>query len=151
MIRRNIDRSIAALTAMAFAAACSVNGTSADAEAEPAASATAGASSVTDIAALTENFADSVDLAVAVRGEYRGYNAGDCRFAEGVRSAGLTRSDWLIGSGEACIYVTGGAVPGVDAIDPSFQGRMMTLNATLRVDDQGEAYLEYQDGALAAK
>src|SRR5262245_8242821 len=100
---------------------------------------------IADIARNADRF---VGHAVTLEGVYQGFNVSACRFPDGARTTGLTRSDWLLRTGQDCLYVTGGAPPGVDPIDPGAVGRSVRLSAIVREGDGGSLYLQYRDGAL---
>jgi hypothetical protein len=100
---------------------------------------------VADIARDPARFAGET---VTLEGVYQGFNVSACRFPDGARTNGLTRSDWLLRSGEDCLYVTGGAPPGIDPIDPSAVGRTVRLSAIVRQGDGGSLFLQFRDGAL---
>ena len=100
---------------------------------------------VADIARDPPRF---VGETVRLEGVYQGFNVSACRFPDGARTTGLTRSDWLLRTGEDCLYVTGGAPPGIDPIDPSTVGRTVRVSAIVRQGEGRSLFLEFKDGAL---
>jgi hypothetical protein len=71
---------------------------------------------------------------VSVKGRFKGWK-GDCRGAPPV-----SRSDWMVDDGTACIYVNGPAPPGLQAMAPD--DAPVTITGTVRVSPAGMAYIE---------
>lgn len=88
------------------------------------------------------------DQSVKLTGLFHGFRVEGCAFPECVAGSSLTRSDWLFRTGGDCVYVTGGAPPGVDLIDPSFAGRPIDLQARVTQDATGKLRLHYIEARL---
>jgi hypothetical protein len=71
-----------------------------------------------------------------------GWKGSECVLPE-YASRQVTRSDWLFKVGAACLYVTGGGPQHVSPMEPTSAGAAITLEARLRVTDDGKLLLEY--------
>jgi hypothetical protein len=101
-----------------------------------------------DIATLFTHPTQYVGQVVRLEGLFQGFRVTDCRFPATASRAGLTRSDWLFRTGEDCLYVTGGAPPEIDPIDPRYIGRRITLDARVIEGETGKLLLRYVEGRL---
>jgi len=81
-------------------------------------------------------------------GLFHGFRVEGCAFPECVAGSSSTRSDWLFRTGGECVYVTGGAPPGVDPINPSFAGRRIDLRAHVLAEASGKLRLHYIEARL---
>lgn len=82
---------------------------------------------------------------ITLEGVFTGWRATDCRFPVAASPA-LTRSDWLLKTGEVCLYVTGGIPADLEPMDPEDLGRRLELKADVLQTDEGKVYLKYLDG-----
>ncbi len=88
------------------------------------------------------------DQTVKMTGLFHGFRVEGCAFPDCVAGSSSSRSDWLFRTGGDCVYVTGGAPPGVDPINPSFSGRRIDLHARVTKDTGGKLRLHYIEARL---
>lgn len=97
---------------------------------------------VKTVADLCEDPARYVGRIVELEGVFQGWRISGCRLLPSA-SQTITRSDWLIRTGEDCIYVTGGKPDGLDPINTSHIGRWIKLKAKVMQTHDRKVYLEY--------
>jgi hypothetical protein len=82
------------------------------------------------------------DSVITLNGRFMGWEGSDCIFpAYAARQA--TRSDWVFRVGTTCLYVTGGAPPGLSAMEADSMGTPIILEARIRPAADGKLLLEY--------
>jgi hypothetical protein len=96
------------------------------------------------VADLCEEPARYAGRIVVLEGVFQGWRIAGCRLLTPA-SPTITRSDWLIRTGEDCLYVTGGKPDGLDPINPSHIGRLVKLKAKVMQTHDRKVYLEYID------
>lgn len=114
----------------------------------PAPKGAGGPSTVESIAALCSKADEISGQTVRIRGVFQGFRVEGCAFPECMASASLTRSDWLLRTGGACGYVTGGVPEGIDPMDPAFAGRPVELDARVSMEGDGKLRLIHLSGRL---
>jgi hypothetical protein len=82
---------------------------------------------------------------VTLRGLFQDWRVTQCQFPERAASHPRTRSDWLIGDGTYCVYVTGGMPEDFDLMNPKSLGWRIELEAMVMRDEDGKIYLEYRN------
>lgn len=96
---------------------------------------------IAEICAESERYVGQV---VTLRGRFQGWQAAECQFPEGAANQPRTRSDWLIRTGDDCVYVTGGMPKDFDSVKPENVGRRIELEAEVMQGEDGRVYLAYR-------
>jgi hypothetical protein len=97
---------------------------------------------IAEICAESERYVGRV---VTLRGLFQDWRVAECQFPEGAANYPRTRSDWLIRTGDDCVYVTGGMPKDFDPMKPENLGRRIELEAEVMQDEDGKVYLAYQN------
>ena len=82
------------------------------------------------------------DSVITLHGRFMGWKGSECVLPE-YASRQATRSDWLFKVGEVCLYVTGGGPQDLSPMEPTSTGAAITLEARLRITEDGKLLLEY--------
>ena len=86
-----------------------------------------------------------VGQVVTLRGHFQGWQVAECRFPEGAANQPRTRGDWLIRTGDDCVYVTGGVPKDFDPMRPENIGRRIELEAEVMRGEDRKVYLAYRN------
>ena len=88
-----------------------------------------------------------VGRAVTLEGIFLGWGYGKCHFPPGAETTSpKTRSDWLIGTGSDCAYVTGGHPAGVSPANHEDSGCHIEITGIVALSDDGGVYFEFKKG-----
>ena len=97
---------------------------------------------IAEICAESERY---VGCVVTLRGLFQNWQVAGCHFPEGAANYPRTRSDWLIRTGDDCIYVTGGMPKDLDPMKPENLGLCIELEAEVIQGEDGKVYLAYRN------
>lgn len=88
-----------------------------------------------------------VGRAVTLEGIFLGWGHGKFHFPPGAATISpKTRSDWLIGTGSDCAYVTGGHPAGVSPANHVDSGCHIEITGIVALSDDGGVYFEFKKG-----
>jgi hypothetical protein len=95
--------------------------------------------------------ANYVGRVVTLEGIFLGWRLGKCHFPPGAETTSpKTRSDWLIGTGSDCAYVTGGAPAGVSPANLADIGCRIEITGMVALSEDGGVYFEFRKGRRLA-
>ncbi len=83
-----------------------------------------------------------------VKGRFVGWQVAGCTFPAQAADKPSTRSDWLIQSGDVCVYVTGGFPEGASPFDLANVGRSIEVEAEVLQAQSGKIYLKFRKGKI---
>jgi hypothetical protein len=84
---------------------------------------------------------------ITLEGIFLGWGLGKCHFPPGAETTfPKTRSDWLIGTGSDCAYVTGGAPAGVSPANHADIGCRIVISGMVALSEDGGVYFEFRKG-----
>ena len=99
------------------------------------------------IAQICAQPANYVGREVILEGIFLGWRRGKCHFPPGAETTSpKTRSDWLIGTGSNCAYVTGGHPAGVNPANHEDSGCHIEITGIVALSDDGGVYFEFKKG-----
>ena len=97
---------------------------------------------IAEICAESERYVGRV---VTLRGFFQDWQVTECQFPEGAANYPRTRSDWLIRTGDDCVYVTGGMPGDFDPMKPENLGLRIELEAEVMRGENGRIYLAHRN------
>ena len=97
---------------------------------------------IADICAESERYVGNV---VTLQGLFQGWKVVQCQFLEGIANTPRTRSDWLIRTGDDCVYVTGGMPEDFDPMNLENIGLRIELEAKVMQDEDKKIYLAFRN------
>jgi hypothetical protein len=95
------------------------------------------------IAAICSEPGSYLGKTVFVAGVFRGFRFEGARFPVAARRVSITRSDWLIRTGEDHMIVTGGAPHDLDLFDPAALDKRIHIRARVEKDSEGRLFLRF--------
>jgi hypothetical protein len=96
--------------------------------------------SLDELAATPDKY---IGKTIEIEGIFLGYSGTNCSFDEKF-SMQLTRSDWILGNDENCIYVTGGAPTGLNPMDAADKGKKTKISCLVKLTGSKKIILEYK-------
>jgi hypothetical protein len=81
---------------------------------------------------------------VTVTGAFQGWTVAGCAFPPAAADRPVTRGDWLVRTGSACMYVTAGRPDRLQPGGAQDLGRPIELRAVVMRDRTGGLYLSYR-------